>query len=98
MLKLKIPHDKQVKNFVVTLTILLIMVAVFTNDRPFEDIYGYVIIIWLFMYVYVIPYIEKKDMGATTALEYNEDNLLPRLALMIFAVFVCALSFYWLLK
>ena len=94
MLYLKKPQAKQVKLVVIVLTILLSLVAVFTNNKPTEMNLGLIIIIWLFESSYIIPYVEKKDMSTgLTTLEYNEDNLGIRLILLIFAVFACTFSF-----
>ena len=55
MLHLKKPQAKQVKLFVIVVTILLSLVAVFTNNNPTEMNLGLIIIIWLFESSYIFP-------------------------------------------
>jgi hypothetical protein len=99
MLNLKKPRFKQVKWVVITLIICLILVALFKNNKSVELNFINIVAIWFFGSSYIIPYFEKRDMhGSITYLEFNEDNLVLRRIFMIFAVFVCALNLYLLIK
>ena len=98
MLNLKEFRDNKIKWVVITLTILSILVAIFTNNKPTEFNLGLIGVIWLFGSSYIIPYIEKKDMASWIGrTEYNDDNKEVRLIFMVCSVLIylfCLYSFW----
>ena len=98
MTKVTDERTKKIKLTVVTITVLLILFAVVTNEKSAKDNFIWIIMILYFLASYILPYIDKKDMtGGMAMLEYNEDYLVPRFIIMAFAVVVTILSLYKLL-
>jgi DNA-directed RNA polymerase subunit RPC12/RpoP len=78
---------KKVKIGIVTITALLTIFAVLTNDKPIRNDFGYIVIIFYLMFTFILPYIEDKAMGLLySSYEYKKDNLLFRSIFLIFSV------------